>query len=103
MSVGAGILLISSGAVLVFALTGSPHWLNLRIVGVILILAGVLGLVLPRLARRPRPWSRSLALPDQPGELAPASESALIRQPGGIDDRPPLADEILAGPRDSQV
>ena len=50
LSVSAGIVLMSAGAILVFAFTGaSPHWLNLRIVGVILILAGVLGLAVPRL------------------------------------------------------
>jgi hypothetical protein len=52
MSTGVGIFLIVIGAILVFALTaGSPRWLNLHIVGIILILAGVLGMVLPRLKR----------------------------------------------------
>jgi hypothetical protein len=51
-----------------FALpAGSPHSVNVHIVGVILILAGVLGLLLPRVARaapqeRLRRWIR----PDQP-------------------------------------
>jgi fatty acid desaturase len=52
MSVAVAVVLMTVGAVLVFAVTGgSPHWLNLRIVGVILILAGILGLALPRLSR----------------------------------------------------
>lgn len=60
LSVGAGIVLMSAGAILVFAFTGaSPHWLNLRIVGVILILAGVLGLAVPRLPRFARGRRRS--------------------------------------------
>ncbi len=55
MRTGTGIFLITVGAILLFALkSGSPHWLNLQIVGVILILAGVLGLTLPRLARARR-------------------------------------------------
>jgi hypothetical protein len=47
---------------------GSPHWLNVHVVGVILILAGLLGLLLPRLAGGPlkpdrlRRWVR----PNQP-------------------------------------
>jgi hypothetical protein len=47
MSTGAAITLITVGAVLRFALApGSPHGLNVHVVGVVLILAGVLGLVL---------------------------------------------------------
>ncbi len=55
MRTGTGIFLITSGAVLRFALAGgSPHGLNVHIVGVILILAGGLGLLLPKSrARRP--------------------------------------------------
>jgi hypothetical protein len=54
MGTGTGILLITVGAIFRFALAGgSPHGLNLHIVGVILILAGVLGLLLPPLARGP--------------------------------------------------
>ena len=47
MSTGAAITLIAVGAILRFALApGSPHGLNVHVVGVVLILAGVLGLVL---------------------------------------------------------
>ena len=64
MSTGAGIFLITTGAILRFALAArSPHGLNVHIVGVILILAGGLGLLLPRIARaaprdRLRRWIR---------------------------------------------
>ncbi len=54
MSTGTAIILITVGAIFCFAITtDSPHWLNLHTVGVILILAGVLGLLLPPLARGP--------------------------------------------------
>jgi hypothetical protein len=47
MSTGAAITLIAVGAILRFALApGSPHGVNVHVVGVVLILAGVLGLVL---------------------------------------------------------
>ena len=47
MSTGFAIMLIAVGAVLRFAVaTTSTHGLNLHVVGVILILAGVLGLLL---------------------------------------------------------
>jgi hypothetical protein len=51
MRTGTGILLITVGAIFRFALAaGSPHGLNVHIVGVILMVAGVAGLLLPRLA-----------------------------------------------------
>ena len=53
MRTGTGIFLIAAGAVLRFAVAaGSPHGLNVHVVGIILILAGVLGLLLPLLVRR---------------------------------------------------
>jgi hypothetical protein len=55
---GTGLLLIAVGAILRFALAYSPHELNLHTVGVILILTGVLGLLLPPLARSPLKSSR---------------------------------------------
>ena len=68
MRTGTGIFLITSGAVLRFALAGgSPHGLNVHIVGVILILAGGLGLLLPQVARAaPRDRLRRWVRPDQP-------------------------------------
>ena len=72
MRTGTGIFLITIGAILLFALrSGSPHWLNLQIVGVIMILVGGLGLVLPRLARsRPQgDWLRRWVRPGQSEDL----------------------------------
>ena len=52
MRIGMGIFLIAAGAVLRFAVAaGSPHGLNVHVVGVVLILVGVLGLLLLVLAR----------------------------------------------------
>jgi hypothetical protein len=90
MRTGTGIFLISAGAVLRFALAaGSPHGLNLHSAGVILILTGLLGLLLPRLADGPlkpdrlRRWVR----PGQPEahDQAPTGADA-----GVSDDRPAL-------------
>ena len=90
MRTGTGIFLITAGAVLRFALAaGSPHGLNLHIAGVILMLAGLLGLLLPPLARGPlkqdrlRRWVR----PGQPDayDQAPTGVDA-----GVYDDRPAL-------------
>ena len=60
MSNGIGITLIAVGAILRFALAaGSPHGLNVHVVGVVLIVAGVIELLLSLLVvrggpRRPR-------------------------------------------------
>jgi len=52
MSSGAAIMLIAVGAILGFALAGgSPHGLNVHVVGVVLILAGFLCLLLSLLVR----------------------------------------------------
>ena len=62
MSTGASITLIAVGAVLRFALAaGSPHGPNVQVVGVILILAGVIGLLLSLLAGAGPLQSRRLA------------------------------------------
>jgi hypothetical protein len=107
MSVGVGTLLITVGAILLFALTaGSPHWLNLRVVGAIMILAGVLGLAIPGVARareaRFRRWVEPM-LPE-PGHESPAHlEKDLIRRPGPNGDRPTLADRILSREHDPPI
>ena len=52
MNTGAAITLIAVGAILRFALAaGSPHGLNVHVVGVVLMLAGALGLLLSLLVR----------------------------------------------------
>jgi hypothetical protein len=90
MGTGTGIFLITAGAILRFALgAGSPHGLNVHVVGVILMLAGLLGLLLPRLAGGPlkpdrlRRWVR----PNQ----AEAYDQAPTGVDAGVsDDRPAL-------------
>lgn len=46
MKVGGSIFLIAIGAIITFALDVSLSWLDLKIVGWVLMVAGVLGLVL---------------------------------------------------------
>jgi hypothetical protein len=103
MRTGTGIFLVTAGSVLLFALrSGSPHWLNLHIVGVILILAGGLGLLLPRLARsRPhgdglRRWVRP-GQPDDLGVPAAGADQGRRGLPAQAPDAsaPTLADDLL--------
>jgi len=90
MRTGTGILLMTVGAILRFALAaGSPHGLDLHTVGVILILAGVGGLLLPPLARgllkpdRLRRWVVPRGHGDNPRldeiKRAAAADDALVR------------------------
>jgi hypothetical protein len=94
MRTGTGIFLIVAGAVLRFAVAaGSPHHLNVHVVGVVLILAGVLGLLLPLLVRggplTPRRLTRS-ARPggyDDPGSEETKRAAAADIATVGQDDR----------------
>jgi hypothetical protein len=105
MRTGTGIFLITTGAVLLFALrSGSPHWLNLHIVGVIFILAGTVGLLLPRLARarpgrdRLRRWVRPQAPGGAPAAADPGSNGdrpAPAPDTSVQEDEPTLVDDLL--------
>jgi hypothetical protein len=97
MSGTAGTIVIMVGAVLLFALGGgSPSWLNLRVVGLILIMTGVLGLAVPRFARSRGGWFRRWVVPMSSGQQAgPQGGSELIRTPGVDGDTPTLADDLL--------
>jgi hypothetical protein len=108
MRTGTVIFLIATGAILLFALrTGSPHWLNLHIVGVILIFAGATGLFLPRLAaaRPHRDRLRRWVLPGQPrtyrgapagsGTSSNGDRPALTRYASAGDDSPTMVDDLL--------
>jgi len=100
MSTGLGICLMVVGAILLFALTaGSPHWLNLQIVGIILILTGALGLALPRLARASRYQDR-LGRWVRPGQYQPLGEPWADDNQGAEDDGPELVRNVssLDGP-----
>ncbi len=107
MSVGMGTLLITVGAILLFALTAeSPRWLNLRVVGVTLILAGVPGLAIPGVARargaRFRRWVEP-KLPERDNESPADLDKVLIRKSGRNGDSPTLADAILRREHDPPI
>jgi hypothetical protein len=107
MSVGMGTLLITVGAILLFALTAeSPRWHNVRVGGVILILAGVLGLAIPGVAgvrgTRFRRWVEPM-LPEPDNESPADLDKDLIRRPGPNGDSPTLADAILRREHDPPI
>jgi hypothetical protein len=92
MGTGSGLFLIGVGAVLLFAVpAGSLFHLNLHVVGVIVILTGVLGLLLPGATRGLRPhglgrWVNPSGIDDpsvHDDQSAASADVALIRE----DDR----------------
>jgi|SRR6266480_4755758 len=106
MRTATGLALVAIGAILAFAVTTSPSFLNLQVAGWILILTGVAGLFVPRrgygwmrrVVRRPRGeavegnggprrfrdtrWFRQNALRDPrlPATEGPAAEGALTEE-----------------------
>ena len=48
MKTGVGLAFIAVGAILAFAIHGSPGWVNVHTVGWVLMLVGLVGMVLPR-------------------------------------------------------
>lgn len=75
MRTATALTVIAIGAILAFAVTASPSFLNLQIVGVVLIVTGICGLVIPR---RGRGWLRRTVLvkgsPDFTGHHTSAAE-----------------------------
>jgi Domain of unknown function (DUF6458) len=45
---GTGLTLIALGAILAFAVQGHPSWLNIQVVGWVLILTGIVAMAIPR-------------------------------------------------------
>jgi hypothetical protein len=91
MGTGAGIALLAVGAILRFAVaTTSTHGLNVHIVGVILMLAGALGLLLTLLVWGPlNPARRRRNSPGGYGAGAPPQDE----EPRFHQDRPLYRDQ----------
>src|SRR5260370_29910203 len=48
MRTATGLFLIAFGAILAFAVQGHPSWLNIQVVGWVVMLTGVAGMAIPR-------------------------------------------------------
>jgi len=48
MRTATGLFLIALGAILAFAVQGHPSWLNIQVVGWVIILTGIAGMAIPR-------------------------------------------------------
>ena len=71
MGIGGSIFLIALGAIFAFAVNVSLGWLDLQVVGWVMMIAGVFGLILTMWfwqSRRRTVVTRSTAPPARPGE-----------------------------------
>jgi hypothetical protein len=102
MSTGVGITLIAVGAILRFALAGgSPHGVNVHVVGIVLILAGILALVLALLVRAGPRGPRSLVRQGRGGYYALPGPNARLqrtRQAAAADVAEVLGDDRFFAP-----
>jgi Domain of unknown function (DUF6458) len=91
MRTAPGLALIAIGAILAFAVTSSPSFLNLQIAGWVIMLTGVAGIVVPRrgygwmrrqvVVRRPR----GVAMEPRGGRRALGGGQMFHRNPGPGD------------------
>jgi len=108
LSTGLCIFLLAAGAVFWFALPAGSHLgINLHVVGIIVVCAGLLGLALPRLTGRPvRTVARTRwVIPS--GTTRPAEgmagedhEQPMVANLSAESGRPTLADDILNAEQD---
>ncbi len=78
--------LISVGAILGFAITAHPSFLNIQVVGWVLMLTGIIGLVIPR---RGKGWLRRSVIVKNP-----LDQSDFTRGPNDTDPAiPVISDE----------
>ncbi len=95
MKTGVGLALIAVGAILAFAVKGSPSWLNIHIAGWVIMIIGVAGLVLPR---RTYGWlGRRMQVRRSYPEQAPVQPYA-VRAQGIEAPRPTLLTDADGNP-----
>lgn len=99
MKTAPGLALIAIGAILAFAVTGHPGWLNVQAVGWVLMLIGLAGLFVPRrgygwlrrrVVRRPVTSRRRVV-------AANGAVPATALPPGTVVLTPEQADQVEAG------
>ena len=98
LSTGRCIFLLSIGAILSFAVPGGSHLgLNLHVVGVVVICAGLLGMILPRLPGVPvmKDRLRRWVVPSGSKGYGESPEASYQE---GEDDEQPMAEDVSAEP-----
>jgi len=101
MKTATGLALVAIGAILAFAVTGHPGWLNVQAAGWVLMLVGLAGMFVPRrgygwlkrrVVRRPITARRTVMAGN--GSAVPA---ATALPPGTVVLTPDQAEQVEAG------
>ncbi|HEY5352562.1 MAG TPA: hypothetical protein VIK57_08910 [Streptosporangiaceae bacterium] len=82
MKTAPGLALVAIGAILAFAITGHPGWLNVQAVGWVLMLVGLAGMFIPR---RGYGWLRRRMVVRRPAASRAAATSNGLATAGGAD------------------
>ena len=69
MTIGAGIFLAAVGAILTFAVTSHVNGINIQVVGIILMVAGVLGVILDLAVFMPRRRATTVTTATAPNQV----------------------------------
>ena len=107
MKTATGLALVAIGAILAFAVTGHPGWLNVQAAGWVLMLVGLAGMFIPRrgygwlkrrVVRRPITSGRT-ALPANGSALSNGTSLSpgMALPPGTVVLTPEQAAEVEAG------
>ena len=103
MKTATGLALIAVGGILAFAVTGHPGWLNVQVVGWVLILVGLAGMFIPR---RGYGWLRRQVMHRPPRRAVVASNgtdsnvvagNGTALPPGTVVLTPEQAEAVQAG------
>lgn len=105
MKTATGLALVAIGAILAFAVTGHPGWLNVQAVGWVLMLVGLAGLFIPRrgfgwLRRRMvvrRPVGRRAVVARSVDDSNVVASNGTALPPGAIVLTPEQAEAVQSG------
>ena len=105
MKTATGLALVAIGAILAFAVTGHPGWLNVQAAGWVLMLVGLAGMFIPRrgygwLRRRMvvrRPAARRAVVTGNGLAGSGLASTATALPPGTVVLTPEQAEEVQAG------
>jgi len=98
MKTATSLTLIAVGAIMAFAITAHPAWLNLQVTGWVLILTGVAGAIITRSTwlRRVVVKRRPAAAADRTAQRPPPSQRLVAgRRPAVAPDAGPAEPEIV--------
>jgi hypothetical protein len=101
MRTASGLALVAIGAILAFAVTASPSFLNLQVTGWVIMLTGIVGMVVPR---RGYGWLRRRVVVRRPrGSVGNPARGRPALGIGGMMHRRPGPPDTLTEPELSRA